>query len=80
MSLLQNVFIYFQAERSTVMFSATLPEGIQKIAKSYLKPDYIYVAVGETGGACKDVIQTVIEVQKFEKKQKLLALLRETSK
>lgn len=62
------------------MFSATLPDGVQKIAKSYLKPDYVFVAVGEIGGACKEVFQTVIEVAKFDKKNKLVELMREIGK
>jgi len=62
------------------MFSATLPENVQQIAKSYLKHDYISVAVGEVGGACKDVTQTFVEVNKFSKKNELVALLNETSK
>jgi len=62
------------------MFSATLPMDVQQIAKSYLKPDYISVAVGEVGGACKDVTQIFIEVNKFSKKNELVALLNETSK
>uniref|UniRef100_A0A2S2NIX5 RNA helicase n=1 Tax=Schizaphis graminum TaxID=13262 RepID=A0A2S2NIX5_SCHGA len=66
------------AERSTVMFSATLPIDVQHIAKSYLKPDYISVAVGVVGGACKDVTQTFIEVNKFSKKNALVAMLNET--
>lgn len=60
------------------MFSATLPESVQEIAKSYLKPHYISVAVGEVGVACKDVTQTFIEVKKFDKKKTLLTLLNES--
>lgn len=67
------------AERSTIMFSATLPTNVQQIAKSYLKSDYISVAVGEIGGACKDVTQTFIEVNKFSKKKALVAMLNETN-
>jgi len=62
------------------MFSATLPINVQQIAKSYLKSDYISVAVGEVGGACKDVTQTFVEVNKFSKKNALVALLNESSK
>jgi len=62
------------------MFSATLPIDVQQIAKSYLKPDYISVAVGEVGGACKDVTQIFVEVTKFSKKNELVALLNETGK
>lgn len=59
------------------MFSATFASEIQHMATSYLKPDYIFVAVGEIGGACKDVMQTVVKVPKFEKKSTLLNLLRD---
>jgi len=62
------------------MFSATLPESVQQIAKSYLKSDYVSIAVGENGESCKDVIQTIIQVTKFNKKTKLLELLKNTGK
>lgn len=63
--------------RQTIMFSATFASDIQHMATYYLKPDYIFVAVGEIGGACKDVVQTIMEVGKFEKKSALLNLLKE---
>jgi len=59
------------------MFSATFPSEIQLMATTYLKSDYIFVAVGEIGGACKDVVQTVIEVTKFKKKNALLDVIKE---
>lgn len=59
------------------MFSATFASEIQLMATSYLKSDYIFVAVGEIGGACKDVIQTVIKVTKFNKKEALFSLLKD---
>lgn len=62
------------------MFSATLPKSVQQIAKSYLKPDYVSVAVGDVGGACKDVTQTFVNVNKFQKKKQLLELLSEIGK
>lgn len=62
------------------MFSATLPINVQQTAKSYLKPDYISVTVGKVGGACIDVTQTFVEVNKFSKKNALVALLNDTSK
>lgn len=64
-------------ERTTLMFSATLPEKVQEIARSYLKPDYVSIAVGEIGGACKDVTQIIMEAKKFDKKNLLLQLLNE---
>lgn len=59
------------------MFSATFPSEIQHMATNYLKPDYIFVAVGDIGGACKDVEQTIQQVNKFDKKKTLLNLLKE---
>lgn len=59
------------------MFSATFASEIQHMATTYLKPDYIFVAVGEIGGACKDVVQTVTEVKKFDKKKILFNLVKE---
>lgn len=60
------------------MFSATLPESVQQIAKLYLQANYISVGVGDIGGACKDVTQTFIKVKKFDKRNELLKLLKET--
>ncbi|XP_025207846.1 ATP-dependent RNA helicase vasa-like [Melanaphis sacchari] len=77
--ILSHPTMVSSAERTTVMFSATLPIDVQLIARSYLKPHYISVAVGEVGGACKDVTQTFIEVNKFSKKNALVALLNETN-
>jgi len=50
------------------------------LAKSYLKPNYIFVAVGEVGGACKDVKQEIVEVSKFEKKKELIKVLESLGK
>lgn len=62
------------------MFSATFASEVQHMATTYLKPDYLFVAVGEIGGACKDVIQTVLEVAQFDKKMTLYNLLQEMGK
>lgn len=40
-----------------------------------MKPNYAFVAVGEVGGACKDVVQEIREVAKFEKKKELIKVL-----
>ncbi|XP_060846662.1 ATP-dependent RNA helicase vasa-like [Rhopalosiphum padi] len=61
--------------RQTLLFSATLADDIQMLSKAYLKPNYVFVAVGEIGGACKDVKQEIREVSKFEKKKELIKVL-----
>ncbi|XP_023817010.1 probable ATP-dependent RNA helicase DDX4 isoform X2 [Oryzias latipes] len=63
-------------ERQTLMFSATFPEDIQRLAADFLKVDYLFVAVGVVGGACTDVEQTFLQVTKFNKREQLLDLLR----
>ncbi|XP_030555953.1 ATP-dependent RNA helicase vasa [Drosophila novamexicana] len=65
-----------RAEHQTLMFSATFPEEIQRMAGEFLK-NYVFVTIGVVGGACSDVQQTVYEVNKFNKRSKLMEILRE---
>lgn len=62
-------------KRQTLMFSATFPEEIQRLAGKFLN-NYLFVAVGIIGGACSDVEQNLHEVTKFEKRKKLMELLQ----
>ncbi|XP_044124938.1 probable ATP-dependent RNA helicase DDX4 [Bufo gargarizans] len=57
-------------ERQTLMFSATF------FSATILKPDYLFVVVGQVGGACSDVEQQIIEVEEYGKRAKLLELLQ----
>ncbi|XP_078531226.1 putative ATP-dependent RNA helicase DDX4 isoform X3 [Lissotriton helveticus] len=63
-------------ERQTLMFSATFPEKIQSLAKEFLKSDYLFVVVGQVGGACSDVEQIIIPVGQHGKKDKLVEILQ----
>lgn len=63
-------------ERQTLMFSATFPEEIQHLAGKFLH-NYIFIAVGIVGSASTDVQQIFHQVTKFEKRERLLELLRE---
>jgi len=56
--------------RQTLMFSATFPEDVQHLAYEFLE-NYLFLAVGIVGGASSDVVQTVHEVEKFQKRDKL---------
>jgi probable ATP-dependent RNA helicase DDX4 len=62
----------------TLMFSATFPEEIQRLAGTYLR-DYIFLTVGIVGGASTDVDQEFIEVGKFKKRGKLTVRFRNNS-
>ncbi|XP_060752144.1 probable ATP-dependent RNA helicase DDX4 [Tachysurus vachellii] len=65
-------------ERQTLMFSATYPEDIQRLAANFLKVDYLFLAVGVVGGACSDIEQVIIQVTQYSKREKLLELLKTT--
>uniref|UniRef100_A0A8C2GXX1 RNA helicase n=1 Tax=Cyprinus carpio TaxID=7962 RepID=A0A8C2GXX1_CYPCA len=65
-------------DRQTLMFSATYPEDIQRMAADFLKVDYIFLAVGVVGGACSDVEQTIIQVDQYSKRDQLLEVLKST--
>ena len=60
--------------RQTLMFSATFPEEIQKLAGDFLN-DYLFVTVGRVGGANTDVDQNVFEVNRTDKREKLCTIL-----
>ncbi|XP_073478932.1 probable ATP-dependent RNA helicase DDX4 [Aquarana catesbeiana] len=76
-NLLRSPGIPSKEERQTLMFSATFPSSIQSLARNILKPDYLFVVVGQVGGACSDVEQVVMEVEEFGKKDKLMEILQE---
>ncbi|XP_060047037.1 probable ATP-dependent RNA helicase DDX4 isoform X5 [Erinaceus europaeus] len=63
-------------QRQTLMFSATFPEEIQRLAGEFLKSNYLFVAVGQVGGACRDVQQSVLQVGQYSKREKLVEILR----
>jgi len=58
------------------MFSATFQIGVQKAAAAFLKPNYIFVSIGVVGGACNDIHQEFIQVERAEKRGKLIEILK----
>lgn len=67
-----------KGERQTLMFSATFPPEIQKMAYEFMS-NYLFLVVGVVGGACTDVTQTFFQVSQYEKREKLLEIVREIS-
>jgi len=61
-------------ERQTLMFSATFPKEIQRLAASFLY-DYIFLAVGRVGSTTDLVTQKFIKVDESDKNSVLLDLL-----
>lgn len=66
-------------DRQTLMFSATFPEEVQHLAGKFLH-NYIFVAVGIVGSASTDVEQIFHEVSQFQKRHKLIEMLKESMK
>ena len=69
-----------KSSRQTLMFSATFPDEIQSAAKTYLNEDYLFLGVGLVGGACADVSQVILEVEAFDKREKLVEILESGDK
>jgi len=65
-----------KTERQTLMFSATFPEEVQKLARELLN-DYIFVTVGRIGGANVDIEQRVLQVDRTSKRDQLVSILNE---
>ncbi|KAL3919027.1 MAG: hypothetical protein SGILL_003959, partial [Bacillariaceae sp.] len=61
-------------DRQTMMFSATFPANIQRLASDFLR-DYIFLTVGRVGSASKDVTQTVEYVEERDKIDTLMRFL-----
>ncbi|KAG4189697.1 hypothetical protein ERO13_A08G239000v2 [Gossypium hirsutum] len=61
--------------RQTMLFSATFPDDIQRLASDFLS-DYIFLAVGRVGSSTDLIVQRVELVQEMDKRSHLLDLLR----
>jgi probable ATP-dependent RNA helicase DDX4 len=49
---------------------------LSRLAGDFLKSSYLFVAVGQVGGACRDVQQTILQVGQYSKREKLVEILR----
>lgn len=63
-----------KTQRQTLMFSATFPSGVQNLAADFLN-DHVFITVGKVGAANQDIVQELIQVDKFNKKDKLQELI-----
>mmetsp|Transcript_3853 Transcript_3853/g.6480 ORF Transcript_3853/g.6480 Transcript_3853/m.6480 type:complete len:486 (+) Transcript_3853:109-1566(+) len=64
-------------DRQTLLFTATWPKAVKKIAAKYLKEDYVHVNVGDTEdlAANKAVSQEFFEIGDEDKEEKLWRIL-----
>ncbi|UYV76457.1 DDX4 [Cordylochernes scorpioides] len=63
--------------RGTLMFSATFPQEIQKLAAKFLNENYLFLSIGIVGAANEDVTQTLHQVSQYDKRSKLVEILKE---
>ncbi|XP_059462223.1 DEAD-box ATP-dependent RNA helicase 37-like [Corylus avellana] len=61
-------------ERQTLLFSATFPKEIQRLASDFLS-NYIFLAVGRVGSSTDLIVQRVEFVQESDKRSHLMDLL-----
>lgn len=65
--------------RQTLMFSATFPREIQRLAADFLS-DYVFLSVGRVGSTSENIVQTVMCLEsEYQKKECLMDLLRSNS-
>lgn len=62
-------------ERRTVMFSATFPKQIQRLATDFLAKDYIMLKVGRVGSTTNSIVQKIRAVA--DGRQKMAYILEE---
>jgi len=65
-----------QGNRQTLLFSATFPDEIQRLAQDFLL-DYIFLKVGRIGSTTEFITQRVIQVDDRDKKEVLVDLLEQ---
>jgi len=61
--------------RQSLMFSATFPKEIQRLAADFLAPDYVFLRVGKVGSTTENITQRIEFVEEHRKREMLLDLL-----
>jgi len=76
--LVDNPDMPGKADRQALMFSATFPEEVQRLAQEILADNYLFLVVGRVGGANLDIEQTVYNIDNQGKREKVLSILNES--
>ncbi|CAD6186078.1 unnamed protein product [Caenorhabditis auriculariae] len=66
-----------KTNRITAMFSATFPKQIQVLAKDFLKPDYVFLAVGRVGSTSENIEQHLLWVEEIDKRRTLMQIIEQ---
>ena len=72
--MLMQVLRIASGQRQTLMFSATFPKEIQRLAADFMH-NYIFLAVGRVGSSTDLIVQHVEYIPAHEKRQVLLDLI-----
>ncbi|KAI9232864.1 MAG: P-loop containing nucleoside triphosphate hydrolase protein [Podila humilis] len=59
----------------TMMFSATFPRPIQVLARTFLQQGFAQLRIGRIGGTTSDIVQNVMHVEDYAKKDRLVEIL-----
>jgi len=71
---IKDIFKYISAERQTLMFSATMPDQIKKLAKTILKdPKFVTITKSEITNS--KILQSFYVVEEYERDEALIRLL-----
>jgi len=76
--MVRNTDMPNKGTRQTLMFSATYPDEVQKMAFEFMT-NYLFLAVGIVGGAASDISQSFLKVPQYEKREKLMDIVRDSS-
>lgn len=77
---LNKILSYNRAKRQTWLFSATMPEGIKRIVKSYMSPDAIRIAVNRDSLVNENISHYFINTKIKEKTNVIVSLLKKRKK
>ncbi|XP_018021614.1 ATP-dependent RNA helicase DDX3X isoform X1 [Hyalella azteca] len=72
--IVQNENMPPTGQRQTLMFSATFPKEIQRLAQDFLQ-NYIFLSVGRVGSTSENITQHVVWVAEEDKRSFLLDIL-----
>lgn len=59
---LESIISQLPEERQTLLFSATMPDQIKRLAKKYLKPDAKHIAIKKTSMTVSKITQNFFEI------------------
>jgi ATP-dependent RNA helicase RhlE len=75
---IRRILSYLPAERQTMLFSATMPQEIARLASSVLR-DPVWIQIGPANAPAARITQTLYPVPEHLKRPLLVALLNEAS-